>query len=105
MSTEGSSGGEDIVRKARRKHITVGTPRRVRRDLPAHIRLVHSRIDPADLTDYDGVPSITVERAIKDSIGSIMPERLADAARRAAADGLLRRSAADTLLQEIGFAA
>jgi hypothetical protein len=87
------------------RHITVGTPRRVRRDLPAHIRLVHSRTDPADLTDYDGVASITVERAIRDSIGSVMPERLADAARRAAEEGLLRRSAADTLLYEIGFTA
>lgn len=87
------------------QHITVGTPRRVRRDLPAHIRLVHSRTDPADLTDYDGVPSITVERAIRDSIGSVMPERLAEAARRAADEGLLRRSAANTLLYEIGSTA
>jgi predicted transcriptional regulator of viral defense system len=87
------------------QHITVGTPRRVRRDLPAHIRLVHSRADREDLTDYDGVRSVTVERAIRDSIGSIMPERLADAARRAAEEGLVRRAAADALLHEIGTAA
>jgi hypothetical protein len=87
------------------RHITVGTPRRVRRDLPAHIRLVHYRPEPADLTDYDGVPSVTVERAIRDSIGSVMPERLADAVRRATDEGLLRRSAADTLRHEIGSAA
>ena len=87
------------------RHITVGTPRRVRRDLPAHIRLVHSRTDRADLTEYDGVPSITVERAIRDSIGSVMPERLADAVRRAADEGLLRRSAGDTLLHKIGSVA
>ena len=87
------------------RHITVGTPRRVRRDLPAHIRLVHSHADREDLTDYDGVRSVTVERAIRDSIGSIMPERLADAARRAANEGLLRRAAADALLHEIGSAA
>jgi hypothetical protein len=85
------------------RQITVGTPRRVRRDLPAHIRLVHSQTDPADLTYYDGVASMTVERAIRDSIGYVMPERLADAARRAADEGLLRRSATDTLLHEIGF--
>lgn len=84
------------------KHITVGTPRRVRRDLPAHIHVVHSQVDHANLTTYDGVASITIERAIRDSIGSIMPERLADAARRAADEGLLRRSAANTLLHEIG---
>jgi predicted transcriptional regulator of viral defense system len=87
------------------RHITVGTPRRVRRDLPAHVRLVHSRTDPTDLTEYDGVRSMTVERAIRDSIGSIMPERLASAARRAAEEGLLRRAAADALLDEIGSAA
>lgn len=87
------------------QHITVGTPRRVRRDLPAHIRLVHSHADREDLTDYDGVRSVTVERAIRDSIGSIMPERLADAARRAAEEGLVRRAVADALLHEIGTAA
>ncbi len=87
------------------QHITVGTPRRVRRDLPSHIRLVQSRINPTDLTDYDGVASTTVERAIRDSIGSVMAERLADATHRAAADGLLRRSVVGALLQEIGSAA
>ncbi|MCX6542668.1 MAG: hypothetical protein NTX77_13855 [Actinobacteria bacterium] len=84
------------------RHITVGTSRRVRRDLPAHVRLVRSNADAADLTEYDGIPSTTIERAIRDSIGSVMPERLADAARRAADEGLLRRSAADALLHEIG---
>ena len=83
------------------QHITVGTPRRIRRDLPAYIRLVHSRTDPADLTSYDGVASITVETAIRESIGSVMADRLADATRRAADEGLVRRAAADTLLQEI----
>ena len=72
-----------------------------RRDLPAYIRLVHSRTDPADLTSDDGVASITVETAIRDSIGSVMADRLADATRRAADEGLVRRAAADTLLQEI----
>lgn len=87
------------------RYITVGSPRRVRRDLPEHIRLVHSRPDAADLTEYDSVPSITVERAIRDSIGTVMPERLAEAACRAADEGLLRRAAVDSLLNEIGSAA
>jgi hypothetical protein len=86
------------------RHITVSTPRRVRRDVPTHIRIVHTRIDPTDLTEYDGIASTTVERAIRDSIGSIMAERLVDATRRAADEGLLRRSATDTLLHEIGAA-
>lgn len=87
------------------RRITVGTPRRVRRDLPAHIKLVHTRTDSADLTEYDGVPSLTVERALKDSIGSVMPERLAEAVERAAEEGLVRRRAAHALLAEIGSAA
>jgi hypothetical protein len=87
------------------QRIAVGTPRRVRRDLPDHIKLVHVRIDPADLTEYDGVRSATVERAIKDSIGSVMPERLAEATRNAANEGLLRRRAADVLLAAIEAAA
>ena len=87
------------------RYISVGTPRRVRRDLPAHIRLIQSHANPADLTAYDGIRSITVERAIRDSIGSVMPERLAEAIRRAADEGLVRRATAKALLAEIGTAA
>lgn len=87
------------------RRITVGTPRRVRRDLPAHIKLVHVRKDRDDLTEYDGVPSVTVERAIKDSIGSVMPERLTEAIHRATDEGLLRRRAANALLAELAMAA
>lgn len=84
--------------------IKVGTPRRVRRDLPGSIQLVHTRIDPADLTEYDNIPSVTVARAIRDSIGSVMPERLAEALERAIDEGLVRRRDASVLRAEIGAA-
>lgn len=85
--------------------IKVGTPRRVRRALPRSVQLVHARIDPADLTEYDNIPSVTVARAIRDSIGSVMPERLTEALERAIDEGLVRRRDASLLRTEIGAAA
>lgn len=87
------------------RRIKVGTPRRVRRDLPSHIQLVHTQTDPADLTEYEGIPSLTVAAAIRDSIGAVMPERLSEAVERAADEGLVRRRDATALLAEIGAAA
>jgi hypothetical protein len=87
------------------RHIAVGTPRRVRRKLPDHIRLVHETVDPEDLTEYDSVPSTTVERAIRDCIGAVMPERLAEATQRSADEGLIRRRQAAALLAQIRSAA
>jgi hypothetical protein len=86
------------------RRIKVGTPRRVRKDLPSHIQLVHAQTDPADLTEYDGIPSLTVAAAIRDSIGAVMPERLSEAVERAADEGLVRRRDATALLAEIGAA-
>jgi hypothetical protein len=83
------------------RRIKVGTPRRVRKDLPAHIQLVHARTDPADLTEYDGIPSVTVAAALRDSIGAVMPDRLREATERAADEGLVRRRDATALIAEI----
>jgi hypothetical protein len=85
--------------------IKVATPHRVRRDLPAHIYVVHTRTDPADLTEYDRIPSLTVAAAIRDSIGTVMPDRLAEAVERAADEGLVRRRDASVLIAEIEAAA
>ena len=87
------------------RRIKVGTHRRVRRDLPDHIQLVHTVTDPAQLTEYDGIPSLTVTAAIRDSIGTVMPDRLAEAVERAVDEGLVRRREASALLAEIGAAA
>jgi hypothetical protein len=83
------------------RRIKVGTPHRVRRDLPDHIQLIHTRTDPTRLTEYDGIPSLTVAAAIRDSIGAVMPERLVEAVERAADEGLVRRREASALLAEI----
>jgi hypothetical protein len=87
------------------RRIKVGTARRVRRDLPAHIQLVHTRTDPADLTEYDGIPSMTVVAALRDAIGTVMPDRLREATERAADEGLVRRRDVSALLAEIDGAA
>ena len=87
------------------RRIKVGTPRRVRRHLPAHIQLVHTRTDPADLTEYDGIPSMTVAAALRDSIGTMMPDRLREATERAVDEGLVRRRDASALLAKIEGAA
>ena len=87
------------------RRIKVGTPRRVRKDLPSHIQLVHTQTDPADLTEYDGIPSLTVAAALRDSIGAVMPDRLSEAVERAADEGLVRRRDATALVAEIGAAA
>jgi hypothetical protein len=87
------------------RRIAVGTSRRVRRDLPDHIRVVRTDPDPSDVTEYDGVRSLTVERALRDSIGSIMPERLIGAVEHAADEGLIRRQVRATLVDEIEAAA
>jgi hypothetical protein len=84
--------------------IKVATTRRVRRELPYHVQLVHAAVDPRDVTEYDGVPSATVERAIRDSIGAVMSDRLIQATRRAADEGLIRRRQIDPLLAEIAAA-
>lgn len=86
------------------RRIKVGTPRRVRKDLPSHIQLVHTRTDPTDLTEYDGIPSLTVAAAIRDSIGAVIPDRLSDAVERAVNEGLIRRRDATALLAKIGAA-
>lgn len=87
------------------RRIKVGTPRRVRKDLPSHIQLVHTRTDPADLTEYDGIPSVTVAAALRDSIGAVMPDRLREATERAVNEGLVRRRDATALIAEIEGAA
>jgi predicted transcriptional regulator of viral defense system len=56
--------------------IKVATGRRVRRKLPAWMELSHrSDVPPSDITEYEGIPSTTVSRAIDDIRGRISPDR------------------------------
>ncbi|MCI4361411.1 MAG: hypothetical protein L3J91_06865 [Thermoplasmata archaeon] len=87
------------------RRIRVSTPRRARPRLPAHVEVVHRRLDPRELTVYEGIPSSTVARAILDCRGLVMGDRLREAAREAARTGLLRRSEEKGVLAELGGAA
>ncbi len=70
------------------RKITVGTPQRIRRNLPTFIDLVRS---PADTTvsSYHGIRSQTVAEALLECRGRIPASQLHDAAAHARAEGLL----------------
>lgn len=84
------------------RRIRVGTPHRVRRDLPDSIELIRRDVEPADLTTFEGIPSTTVRRALLDCRHIIMSDRLLDAAREAGRRGLVPRRQRDALIDELG---
>ena len=69
--------------------IHVATPNRVRRSLPSSIKVVR-RPDCGDAAEYEGIPSQAIPAAIRSCRGTMMTERLIDAARRARELGLIR---------------
>lgn len=81
--------------------LRVGTPHRVRAMLPPHIEVVHAALAPSDLTTYEGVPSATVARALLDCRGTVMTDRLLEAADAAEREGLLRRKEAARVREAI----
>lgn len=83
------------------RRIRVGTPHRARARMPEYIEVVQQHLEPAELTTYEGIPSATVARALLDCRGILMGDRLADAAREAARQGLLRRSEAEGVLAAV----
>lgn len=80
--------------------VTVATPRRVRRKLPAWIRLVPAPPDDS-LTFYEGIPSQNVAGALRACKGAIMPERLIEAADEARGKGLVTKREHRTLREEL----
>ena len=79
--------------------IEVATDRRVRRKLPAWIRVTHRAAGEVD--HYQGIPCQPLADAIRLCRGAVMPERLADGIRKAEANGDLRLGEADALLKEV----
>jgi predicted transcriptional regulator of viral defense system len=71
------------------RRIRVGIPRRVRAALPDNIDLMEAAVPDDELTEYEGLRSTTVARALLDCRGQVMIERLLDAAKQAKAEGLL----------------
>lgn len=84
------------------RRIRVGTPHRVRTQLPDYVELIRRELDPADLTVVEGIPATTVARALLDCRDLVMGDRLVEAAQQAADRGLLTRRKAREVLDELG---
>lgn len=80
--------------------VTVATGKRVRRNLPPWLRIV-SAPEGARITSYEGIPSQRVSDAISVCRGSIMPERLRDAADQARKEGLITAGEHERLKGEL----
>lgn len=78
--------------------LTIGSPRRVRRKLPAWIETVRANGVPT--TCYDGIPSQTLASAIQTCKTRIMPSRLLEATEQGWKRGLLNREEFNALMEE-----
>lgn len=81
-----------------RIHLTVPPGYRLRRDLPAMYELHLRALDASDISSHEGIPIVTVRRAILDGIearlgGQLINQAVATAERR----GLLGRDALDDI--------
>lgn len=83
------------------RRIRVGTPARVRAELPPTVEVVQQRVPPEKLTVYEGIPTTTIGQALLDSRGLVMRERLIDAAEEAMDRGLLRKREGEHVLSQL----
>jgi len=80
--------------------IHVGTTKRVRKRLPAHIKAVQRQVGDRTAV-YDGIRCMTVADAIRYCKGKVMPERLVEALRDGAGEGLVTKRELDTISKEL----
>ena len=80
--------------------VTVATSKRVRRKLPAWVKTVPAS-ESAKMTLYEGIPSQRVADAIEACMGSVMAERLIEAAKDAKAGGFVTTDEYDKLMEEL----
>ena len=79
--------------------IEVATDRRVRRTLPAWVKLIRRKGGTVEY--YQGIPCQPLADAFRSSMGAVIGERLADGVRKAERNGELRLGEAEKLLKEI----
>lgn len=82
--------------------IFVATPKRVRKGLPDGL-IVKQRADAGDVTSYEGIPSQSIPAAIIACKPTMLPERLEQAAHRAADLGLITGEEEDDLMKELSL--
>lgn len=87
------------------RRIRVAAPRRVRAKLPDWVAVEQRPPGRDDVVTVDGVPMTRVAQALRECQGTVMADRLADAAGEAVRRGLVRRREAAGLLAEINTAA
>lgn len=80
--------------------IYVATPNRVRKTLPASIKVIRRR-NRGDTTEYEGIRSQTIQEAIRSCKATMMRGRLVDASRRARELGLLDAEERNALVEEL----
>ncbi len=78
--------------------INVLATKRVRTKLPKYVTVTNGVIGPNETTTIDGIPAITVERALRDCKNKIMPERFRAAVYEAKINGYLTKTEASQLL-------
>lgn len=83
------------------RRIRVGTPARVRTALPDTVQVIQRKVDPKDLTEYEGIPATTIARALLDARGLVMRERLLEAAHEAIRRGLVLRREGERVVGEL----
>lgn len=81
---------------------TVATSKRIRKKLPAWIEVVKTD-EGEKIANYEGIPSQSVENALRYCKGRVMKERLAGAVRDAAREGLIDESAQVRLKKELSL--
>lgn len=69
--------------------VRVGTPRRVRAEMPGWIAVVRETLPDGALTSYESIPSATVAHAIRSCRDTVMSDRLLDAVEDGRRQGLL----------------
>ena len=69
--------------------IRVATPRRMRAKVPSTVEVIQQVVLDHERGYIEGVPAMTIEAALRGAQGRVMTERLIDAARTAAARGLM----------------
>jgi predicted transcriptional regulator of viral defense system len=84
-------------------HITVPRSHRPQREVPAAYALHRVDLDPVDVTEIEGVPVVTLERAIRECVaGHLAADLLEQAIRHGRERGLLSDAQADALAAETG---
>ena len=81
------------------RRIKVATLARIRRQLPPTVEIVRRHV--AEHDELDGIPVMRLGDALLSSRGAVMPSRLVDAARTAAARGLIDHEEAMEVINEL----